>query len=369
MFLTDPFLLFVFNLLLGAALGHVLYRSDFCMAGMFRDVFLFRGSALLPSLALLIAAAMALFALAQLAGLILISPPPTYRPPSLATALGGVLFGAGMVLAGGCVVSTLYRMAGGNLAAALAFCGMLAGSLLYAESHPFLSAFRRSSVILDRIELFAATRDKQAFVQLALSLLALSALLVLGRRGKLTVTAYASAYLQPWKAALAVAALNAGAYVFSGWPMGITTAYAKTGAYLEALVAPRHVETLPYFSENTLSAVVSGAVVAGGAAPRMDVITFTEMALALGILAGAFATAAALREFRVSRFPPLRQALSAFGGGALVAYGARIAGGCNLKFIAGSVPLLAMEGLLFAAGMLGGAYAGTVLLKRLVMRI
>lgn len=366
--LTDPSYLFGFNLLLGAALGHVLYRSDFCMAGMVRDIFLFRRSALLPSLALLIAAAMALFALAQLGGLILFSPPPTYRHPSVATALGGILFGAGMTLAGGCVVSTLYRMAGGNIASLLAFCGMIAGSLLYAEAHSFWTPVRKAFVTDGVRGLFASTPDKGAFILLALSLVALAVLLGRARRGKLTVTAYASGYLQPWKAALAVAALNAGSYVFSGWPMGITTAYAKIGAYLESLVAPHHVEKLLYFSENSLSVAVSGTVMAGGPAPRSDIITFTELALALGILAGAFATAAALREFRVSRFPPPRQALSAFAGGALVAYGARIAGGCNLKFIAGGLPLFAMEALLFAAGMLGGAYLGTWILKRLVLR-
>lgn len=50
MLLTDAYFLVVFNLLTGALLGNILYRSDFCMAGIFRDLFLFRNySLLLPS--------------------------------------------------------------------------------------------------------------------------------------------------------------------------------------------------------------------------------------------------------------------------------------------------------------------------------
>lgn len=366
MLLTEPLYLFSLNLLFGAVLGHVLYRSDFCMAGMFRDIFLFRRGRLLPSLALLIACAMALFALAKTAGLITFSPPPTYRHPSLSTAIGGTIFGMGMVLAGGCVVSTLYRMAAGSLAALLAFSGIIVGSLLYAEFHPFWTAIKDATSILN----YSTLQPYQGpFIPFAISL-ALAAL-VLGSalRGKLTTTAYASAYLQPWKAAIAIAVLNFVFYVFSGWPMGITTAYAKIGAYIERMIAPDHVEKLPYFSEDSVSVVVAGRRISGGPGPRIDIITFTELTLAAGVFIGAMATSVRLREFRISGLPPLRQVVSAFVGGAFVGYGARVAGGCNLKFIAGGLPLLALEGVIFTAGLLGGAYLGTLILKRLVIRM
>ena len=41
-----------------------------------------------------------------------------------------------MVLAGGCVVGTLYKMGSGSVASAVAFVGLLAGSALYGEWHP-----------------------------------------------------------------------------------------------------------------------------------------------------------------------------------------------------------------------------------------
>lgn len=65
--------------------------------------------------------------------------------------------------------------------------------------------------------------------------------------------------------------------------------------------------------------------------------------------------------------PPKKHAISAFLGGMLLAYGARIAGGCNLKFIVGAVPLLSIQGIVFVAGMVIGSYFGTRAIKKLFL--
>lgn len=137
MFLNEPYYLFFFNLSVGIILGSVFYRADYCMAGMFRDMFLFRDYSLFRSLLLLVVTAMFLLYIARLSGLIQLYPPPTYGYASLATIIGGIVFGTGMVMASGCVVGTLYKMAKGNLTNLIAFIGIIAGSLVYAESHPF----------------------------------------------------------------------------------------------------------------------------------------------------------------------------------------------------------------------------------------
>ncbi|MFN3740832.1 MAG: YeeE/YedE family protein, partial [Thermodesulfovibrionales bacterium] len=64
MLLHEPFYLFSFNLIMGIILGSIFYRADYCMAGIFRDVFLFRDYSLLRSLLLLVVTAMFLFYLA-----------------------------------------------------------------------------------------------------------------------------------------------------------------------------------------------------------------------------------------------------------------------------------------------------------------
>ncbi len=97
MLLGETYYLFAFNLLLGLILGSVSYRADFCLAGMFRDIFLFRNYSMLRSLAVSLAAAMVLFFLIRRLGLAVFNPLPVFKYPSIATLAGGFVFGVGMV--------------------------------------------------------------------------------------------------------------------------------------------------------------------------------------------------------------------------------------------------------------------------------
>lgn len=369
MLLTETYFLFFFNLFLGFILGNVFYRADFCMAGMFRDVFLFRNWSMLRSLAVALVAAMVLFSILRWSGLVAFPRPPTYNSASIATLVGGLVFGIGMVLAGGCVAGTLYKMASGNLASVIAFCGIIGGSLIYAEFHPLADAFRKKTVVTKHLLLSDLSSAAEFAIILVLAVFSIVVFTRWARQGKFRYDAFAQGYLKPWKAALIIAVLNAVAYIFSGWPMGITTAYAKIGAFIESFLAPSHASGLQYFIGNSLSAVTpAGHKIAGGAGPRPDLIFFTELALMIGIIAGAFATAVSFKEFKIYGLPPRKQIASAFIGGILLALGARIASGCSLKFLLGAVPLFALQGIVFAISMIAGAYIGTVFLKNIVLK-
>lgn len=232
MFLNEPYYLFFFNLAVGIILGSVFYRADYCMAGMFRDMFLFKDYSLLRSLLLLVVTAMSLFYLAGLSGFIHLYPPPTYGYASAATVIGGIVFGIGMVMASGCVVGTLYKMAKGNLTNLIAFIGIIAGSLTYAESHPFWESLRTDTVFIKKMFLWDMAFENDVIILMIILSAALMLFLKWKREGKWKLEAYATGYLQPWKAALIIAVLSTSTYIFSGWPMGITTAYAKIGVYI-----------------------------------------------------------------------------------------------------------------------------------------
>lgn len=362
MFLNEPYYLFFFNLSVGIILGSVFYRADYCMAGMFRDAFLFRDYSLLRSLLLLVVTAMFLLYIARLSGLIHLYPPPTYGYASAATIIGGIVFGIGMVMASGCVVGTLYKMAKGNLTNLIAFIGIIAGSLVYAESHPFWESIRTETVFIRQMFLWEGD-----VIILIIMIVALMLFLKWKKEGKWNLEAYAAGYLQPWKAALIIAVLNILVYIFSGWPMGITTAYAKIGGYIETILYPDHIQSLAYFSQDSVSINISGVNISGGASSKIDIITFTELALVIGIIAGSFLTSVFFREFKIYGFPPKKQAVSAFLGGMLLAYGARIAGGCNLKFIVGALPLLSIQGIVFVVAMTFGSYLGSKTIKKLFL--
>ena len=135
------------------------------------------------------------------------------------------------------------------------------------------------------------------------------------------------------------------------------------------MVAPSHAASLSYFNEASFVVIKNGLRLEGGAGPRADLISSTELPFLAGIVAGAFFTALYLKEFRIYGMPPLRQLLSAIAGGVMLGLGARIAGGCNLKFIAGGLPLMSYQALMFVVSMTAGAYLGTIFLKRVIIKV
>lgn len=369
MLFSEPYSLIGFNFLIGAAVGNIFYRSDYCMSGMFRDIFILRSASLLRSLFFTASASMIFFFILRKAGTINNYPPPSYGHTSIATITGGLIFGIGMVLAGGCVVGTLYKLAKGNIVNLAAFVGIIAGSLIYAEIHPFVEDLRKDTVIIKTVLIPQSFPLLEPVIIPVLFTSAIMLYIKWKKNGLLSYNAYAPGYLSPLKTAFILAVLNASVYVFSGWPMGITTAYAKIGAYIENTVAPSHTMSLSYFNQASFSVIRNGLRMEGGAGPGTDLISFTELPFLLGIIVGSFVTAIYLREFKIYGIPPLKQLFSAIVGGVMLGLGARIAGGCNLKFVAGGLPLLSYQALAFVLSMIAGAYLGTILLRRVVLKI
>ena len=359
------------SLLLGLGAGFLMHRSDFCVTGMFRDFFLFRQTTLLHALVVLIVVSMAGFELARLGGLLSPYPFPLLGAPSLTTLAGGALFGFGMVLAGGCVVGTLYKMGSGHILSAVAFLGLIAGSTLYAEIHPWWSALAKASAIPGAGITLSDTFGLSP--TLVLSPFLLFGIVLLWRwqlKGKLHTRAAADGYIQPWKTALGLALIGLFSYLVIGMPLGITTSYAKLGAGIEGLFLPQHVASLTYFNAVPLNYIppFSSVTITGGAGPALDGIAAIQYPLIIGITLGATVSALRLGEFRLYYRLPAVQYLSALSGGIIVGLAARMTPGCNIWHLWGGIPILATQSLLFLLGLVPGAWLGSLALKRLVIR-
>lgn len=372
MLLEQPYLLIVFSsLAIGLVAGLVMHRSDFCVTACFRDALLFRDFFLMRQMLLLVVVSMALFEAGRLTGLISIHPFPLLGPPSLTNALGGFVFGIGMVLAGGCVCGSLYKLGAGSATSLLAVAGMLAGSALYAEIHPLWAGFAKETVLVNDVVTLPQWLGLEP-VALLLPLVAAGGYWLLQefRAGRMDRPAFAAGHLAPWRAALIIAGLGFASYVLIGMPLGITTTYAKLGAGIESLFAPEHVAGLEYFALQPLNYTPPFAdrPITGGPGPGLDGIAAIQYPLLLGIVAGSLFSAARLGEWRPRwRLPP-RQFASALAGGLLLGLAARMAPSCNVWHLWGGVPILAMQSLLFLAGLLPGTWVGGRLLVRFVVR-
>lgn len=363
--MTQPWHYFLLYFVVGIILGTVLYRSDFCIAGILRDVFLFKDTARLWHLALAVLLTALLFALVQLAEPVRTDELISFGRISLLGMAGGLIFGIGMVLAGGCVFSTLYKMGGGNLSYLLAGLGIISGSILYAELFQWVQHLEQLLTVSWKTRLWSWNMP----LLIALLISTLTLLITTGRRSqRWLLGSPVAGYLQPLYAAGGLALLNATVYFTSSLPLGISTAYAKIGAWLMSLFAPSHSAQLTYFNQPSLMITINDVVMSGGGGAQWDWFAYTEAALLIGILLGAFFTSLWLREFRISRLPPAQQGLMVFFGGILLALGARMAHGCNIKHLLGGLPLLSTQSFLFVGGMLLGIGLGTVILPRLLLR-
>ncbi len=367
---TILFMLF-FGLLIGLVAGFIMHRSDFCIAGMFRDFFLFGSLLKLRTLLLLIVSSMVLFELARYLGFLSLYPFPLIGSPSLTNVLGGFFFGIGMVLAGGCVVGTLYKMGAGSVLSAVAFAGLIIGSALYAEIYPWWSSIASATTLF---------RGKVTIPQILNlpPLLLISIITIIAswyfhrwhRQGDWVRPTLLTGSVQPWQAALILSLLGVISYVTIGMPLGITTAYAKIAGSLEALFFSTHLQKLAYFKSLPLTyrLPVTGMQLSGGPGPELDAIALIQFPVVAGIMLGGTLSAVLLNEFRMYVKLPWKHYLSAAIGGVIMGLASRMAPGCNVWHLLGGIPILAAQSLLFVAGLFPGAWLGSLILSRYVIR-
>ncbi|WP_018117651.1 YeeE/YedE thiosulfate transporter family protein [Corynebacterium mastitidis] len=289
------------GLALGAALGAVMQRGRFCVTGMLRDIFLqrsWRGFT-----ALLIVISVHAVGLAALTSAGIIAPEYSDLAP-VAVVVGGVLFGLGIVLAGGCASGTWYRSAEG-----------LVGSWIALGTYALSAAAMKSGALRGLNDaLHAPTLPLRSLPQslgvspwwFALALGGLTA--ALARRYLAAEKPVATLRRQPWRRPLHLyaAAVIVGLLGVLAWPLSAATG-RNDGLGI----------TTP--SSNVLRYLVTGDT------ERVD----WGVMLVLGLFLGAFAAAKATGEFRV-RVPDATTACRAVLGGLAMGVGASLAGGCTV---------------------------------------
>jgi uncharacterized membrane protein YedE/YeeE len=125
----------------------------------------------------------------------------------------------------------------------------------------------------------------------------------------------------PYLVGALIGVLSMFTFYFSAKPLGASTAFANVAGLIGRLIAPRHTESLRFYSDKK--------------ATKFD----WQVALVIGVIVGAFLAAWSGGEITGRWLPPmwverfgesiaLRMAVGFLGGG-LMAFGARMAGGCT----------------------------------------
>ncbi|MSP13792.1 MAG: YeeE/YedE family protein [Chloroflexi bacterium] len=351
----------------GIAFGFTLQRSRFCFASAFRDLFLFRQTRNLKGILLGLAVATVGFTLifySQVPSPELGLRPTTAHviPFGVHSLVGGVLFGIGMVLAGGCISGSCYRMAEGYTGSWVAFGGILAGLWLsgltwnswwvaYLRWQPFvwlpfqlgyLGAVGLTLGIIALIYLFLRWWDPSAPNQQGLQL-------------PTTITGWLK---RSWSApvgGLILGVLNIALLAYAQ-PLGITGEFSRWADGLAKLCG---ISAGPLIGTDQLTGC---ALNTGG--------DWLSQGLMLngGLFAGSLLSALLAGEFRW-RVPPAAMRNRRYGqslfGGVIMGYGAGIAVGCTIGAFFSAIPSLGLNGWVFAVGLFVGAGVGVWLIQKM----
>lgn len=133
--------------IIGILIGITMQRSRFCFAASFRDPIMVGSTSLLKAILIAFMISTVGFFIIQYRSIpmdgsyILSEIPGQLKPVGIHTALGAILFGTGMVIAGGCASGTLIRIGEGYLLQVVVLIGFIIGALMGARSFEFWDKF------------------------------------------------------------------------------------------------------------------------------------------------------------------------------------------------------------------------------------
>ena len=336
---------------LAFAFGAITQRTNFCTMGSVADIFTFgdwtRMRQWLLAIAVAILGTNLLAATATIDTADSFYTSPRFMP--LAYLIGGLLFGFGMVLTGGCGSKSLVRAGGGSLKSLVVL--VVLGIVAYISLRGLLAVFRvgviepvgaRLATPQDLPSLLAGIGVSKAALQVGLALLMSGFLLVLVFRDRSFRT------FDNLLAGLGIGAIIVAAWAISGTighieehPNTLQQAFLRTNSgRMESLsfVAPvaYTIDYLMFFSDTS------------------KVITI-GIAAVLGMLAGSAAYAIAAGKFRWEGFRDTEDTANHLVGAALMGFGGVTALGCTVGQGLSGVSTLAVGSFIAVAAIVAGA--------------
>ncbi len=363
---------------LGLAFGFVLQRSRFCFASAFRDIFLLRHSRNMKGVLVGLAVATSGFAVLMSRqvpnpSLGILPPDANVLPLGWHTVLGGLLFGIGMVVAGGCVSGSIYRMGEGYIASWVSLIGIIFGLLGAGFTWNWWWQVQIGQG--PRLWLPTYLGHGRAVVATLVGLLAVY-LLVLWWESRSGLVMPDLPFQADEGETFAAKLNNILRRIFvHGWtaPVG--------GAVLGGLNVLLFTAAHPWGFTGEISRwaigisnwlnVGPGQLLGADSLPGCALETggptvFNHMFfLVWGMIFGSFIGALFAGEFKI-RLPRQKiRYVQALGGGLIMGYGAGIAMGCTIGAFFSAIPSLALNGWVFAIFLAIGAWLGTQIIQRI----
>ncbi len=349
---------------IGFLFGFVLQKGDLCGASAFSEVLLMKDNRKVIGLWTVIVVAMVGFALLDLAGWVKLNPKPLFY---LSYVVGGVLFGVGMVLAGGCVSGCLYKAGTGNLNSIVALLGIPLGVMAveFGPLHSLHTSLRGYLIrtadggVITLPSLFGLPFWLIAIV-FALGTVAVAIAFRSKKSSSEPTNPSEGPWLErwltrswtPWRAGLAVGILMVPAYLSSAasgrnYPLGVTHGVMQA----ELLLVDQGFNNVWTTSAPKTTATPP---------PSGKKVVWWLIALVSSMVLGSWVSGRLSGQTKLKPKPP-DEVLVAILGGFLVGIGAAFAGGCVVGNIMSGWALMSVGTILFGVVVIVSNWATTYL--------
>ena len=306
----------------GAAFGYVIQRGGFCLMRALANLFLMGDAAIARAYVLALLIAMASVQTLSAAGLVEFPIRPFHW---MANCIGGLVFGAGMVLAGGCSGSTWYRVGEGAVGAWVILLGFAMGAttVRLGGLSPLRAALQAPTITIgDAPPTLATALGVSPWLVIAALWVVGGIWLVRGRGGARQHGKW------PWH----VTGAAVGVLIAAGW---WASAFGERPVGLTFAVNTGELMTYPLV----------------GFPNRVN----WSMVMLVAVPVGAFAAAWPSGDFRW-KLPPGWSLVKIFSGGLLMGGAAVLAEGCNITQGLTNGSTLALGSLVTLTSMLAGGW-------------
>ncbi|OGL43874.1 MAG: hypothetical protein A2161_17700 [Candidatus Schekmanbacteria bacterium RBG_13_48_7] len=339
----------------GFLFGVFLQKGDLCGSSAFSEVVMMKDYRKVFGLWVLIVVAMVGFTLLDIFRLVTLNPKPFLY---LSYLVGGVIFGVGTVLAGGCISGCLYKSATGNLNSMAALTGMPIGILIveFGPLNGFHQMMKKQVIkmsdggVISLPEILGIP-----FWVLAIVFAILTIITVMVFRRKTAaeysvksspVNAWQRIFTKPWKpwiSGLAIGLLMIPSYLSSAasgrnYPLGVTHGVAQA----ELLIIDKNFNHVWQSSD-----VKSQTMKKQSENPRPGKkIVWWLVLLVSSLMIGSWVSGKMTGQIKLLPKPP-DEVVIAFFGGFLVGVGAAFATGCVVGNIMSGWALMSVGTFLF----------------------
>ena len=329
----------------GIAFGAIAQRTNFCTMGALSDILFLENYNRMRAWLLAMAVAIAGSQMLDAAGLVDLGK-SIYLAPNLGWLggiAGGLMFGFGMTLAGGCGSRTLVRLGAGNLKSLIVF--IVLGLFAYMTLRGLTGALRVATVETASIDLKRAGLATQGLPEIAGKL----GIALATARTAIAGIAVAALGWYCFKDAAfrasprdVVAGIGIGLLVVAGW--------AITGIVGNDDFEPAQLASFTFVAP--IGDALVYAITWSGAKINFGI------AGVLGVVVGAFLAARASGEFRVESFNDKGDLLRHLSGAALMGAGGVTALGCTIGQGITGLSTLAAGSVIAILAILAGGVLG-----------